>query len=202
MNSSRHTRAHAALRPIRNTLETLQIDLTVSQVAAGRKGRSHSPRQALCRYAHPGALERVAPARVPAKSQRKYHAPCPTRAARQITSTPSLGVELRSRALQAIPAKGAIIPLGLRYGLHRGVVAQLCPDAAPCQGDPVPHLKMNLRAVCKEISGGDFFWPIFFFCLFFWGVPGFSSFLGTGGQGHGAGDAPRGCGVETRGPSW
>ena len=31
-------------------------------------------------------------------------------------------------------------------------------------------------------------------------MPGFSSFLGTGGQGHGAGDAPRGCGVETRGP--
>ena len=47
-----------------------------------------------------------------------------------------------------------------------------------------------------------FFWPFFFFFgpFFLGGVPGFSFFLGTGGQGHGAGDAPRGCGVETRGP--
>ena len=42
--------------------------------------------------------------------------------------------------------------------------------------------------------GGDVFWP------FFLGGAWLLFFLGTGGQGHGAGDVPRGCGVETRGP--
>ena len=49
-------------------------------------------------------------------------------------------------------------------------------------------------------AGIQYGWRFFFGNFFLGWVPGFSSFLGTGGQGHGAGDAPRGCGVETRGP--
>ena len=49
-----------------------------------------------------------------------------------------------------------LIPLGLRHGLHLGVIAQplSCCRAlsVPAQGDPIPHLEMDLRAVRKEVA--------------------------------------------------
>ena len=58
-----------------------------------------------------------------------------------VTRPHHLGVELRSRALQAIPAKGAIIPLGLRHGLQLGVIAQplSCCRALVCAGTRGSH---------------------------------------------------------------
>ena len=62
-----------------------------------------------------------------------------------------------------------------------------------CSASPA-NANGDLVFASRFKTGGDFFLAFFFF------RPGFSSFLGTEGQGHGARDAPRGCGVETRGP--
>ena len=79
-------------------------------------------------------------------------------------------------------------------------VAHVGPQIAVLLRLPVSVLP-HTRAVGGVKVGGNFFLPFFLGGPFLLGgVPGCSCFLGTGGQGHGAGDAPRGCGVETRGP--